>query len=51
MGKVGEEREEEEKNPSRKIVGDCEKANVLLFMGPQEKESKTGSKNGKRPQN
>lgn len=46
MGKVEEERDEEEKNPSRKRVGDCTKANVLIFMGLQEKESKTGPKNG-----
>lgn len=46
LGKGGEEREEAEKNPSKRTAGDCSRGKGLLFKGRQIKEGKAGPRMG-----
>lgn len=48
MGKVGEARQEAEKNPSRRIASNYSKTNGITFHGPDGEEKESLSKNGKR---
>ena len=49
LGKVGEEREEAEKNPSKRTAGNCSRGKGVTFQGPADKRRESWSKNGDRP--